>query len=374
MMSLTWLKVKVRNLINPLLYSFFVTPIEKSKSFVKERSITDEKLVSIKSKSFLDYLPKKLFDGDQGKFKSKRISAFYLHNVFLDVRSGFLYDRNGLLLLESGKNRSRILANGKLFLFKRNYSLKAGNWSSIQTGFKNNWYHLWIESLYRLVLLNKLSSPLKVFLCNENQEITRILNKPSFSNFEFFGESREPFIKIENFVFVPFLYDSWNIPLLDVRLFSEFDNLFLSGLESRSEKWSAFKKVYISRNRSLKRKCQNEDQLVRFLKKQGVSSVNLEDLSLMDQIALFHQVEFVVGVHGAGLVNIIFSKSCVVLEICSLAITPVYFFLAESLDHRYFYYLPAGASFRSPEERFYRDEDVSVDIEEFSKVFLKATT
>ena len=66
-------------------------------------------------------------------------------------------------------------------------------------------------------------------------------------------------------------------------------------------------KIYI--NRRQKRRLKNEDEVQEFLKSQGFAIINLEDLTLDNQIALFSQAEFIIGFHGAGLCNLVFTTS-----------------------------------------------------------------
>lgn len=65
------------------------------------------------------------------------------------------------------------------------------------------------------------------------------------------------------------------------------------------------KKIYI--NRRNKRRLVNEEEVQEVLKENGFNIINLEDLSLDNQVALFNQAVFIMGFHGAGLCNLVFS-------------------------------------------------------------------
>ncbi|MBS0656271.1 MAG: glycosyltransferase family 61 protein [Verrucomicrobia bacterium] len=68
------------------------------------------------------------------------------------------------------------------------------------------------------------------------------------------------------------------------------------------------KRIYISRSKAQYRRISNESELIECLDKRGFAVLHLEDLSIYDQAALFHNADTVVGPHGAGFTNLIFCK------------------------------------------------------------------
>jgi capsular polysaccharide biosynthesis protein len=61
-------------------------------------------------------------------------------------------------------------------------------------------------------------------------------------------------------------------------------------------------------------------------------------MSIEEQIDLFYDAEYVIGTHGAGLTNIIFSCQIKVLELFNSEICQThYYYLAKSLGHTYGY-------------------------------------
>ncbi len=67
------------------------------------------------------------------------------------------------------------------------------------------------------------------------------------------------------------------------------------------------KRIYISRAKAGWRKVLNEDELMGMLARHGFQRYFLEDLSVRQQIQLFQQAEMIVGPHGAGLANVVFT-------------------------------------------------------------------
>ena len=76
------------------------------------------------------------------------------------------------------------------------------------------------------------------------------------------------------------------------------------------------KRIFISRKLAARRKLVNEYELLDVLKPYGFVSYDLERLSWPEQVALFRNAEAIVGMHGAGLTNMIYAQSaCLVVEL-----------------------------------------------------------
>ncbi len=98
----------------------------------------------------------------------------------------------------------------------------------------------------------------------------------------------------------------------------------------------AKRRIYISRSAAMVRRVVNEQEVVRVLEAYGFECIHAERLSFEMQVRLFHSAEFIVGVHGAGLTNILWSGQAKVLEIFPAGkFKPLYFFLAASLGQNY---------------------------------------
>jgi Glycosyltransferase 61 len=68
------------------------------------------------------------------------------------------------------------------------------------------------------------------------------------------------------------------------------------------------RRVYVSRRLASARRVLNEEQVVETVRSFGFETVCLEELPLLEQIRLFREAEAVIGPHGAGLANIVFSQ------------------------------------------------------------------
>ena len=74
-------------------------------------------------------------------------------------------------------------------------------------------------------------------------------------------------------------------------------------------------KIYIQRKHPACRRVLNETDLYPFLEKEGFEIVDLDGLSVQDQISLFHFAKIVISPHGAGLINVLFPQDLKVIEL-----------------------------------------------------------
>jgi hypothetical protein len=95
-------------------------------------------------------------------------------------------------------------------------------------------------------------------------------------------------------------------------------------------------KIFISRFKATGRRIINEDEVMEVLQPLGFVKCVLEDMSFIDQVKLFSTAEMVIAPHGAGLTNIIFSPTnLMVVELFNSWYTPCYFALSAALNFRY---------------------------------------
>lgn len=98
-------------------------------------------------------------------------------------------------------------------------------------------------------------------------------------------------------------------------------------------------RIFISREDADSRRLVNRDELQTELSKLGFESYKLTEYSVADQIKLFSKADCVVGTHGAGLSNIIYSQNVKLLEIIPEDFYWHDFYcICEQLGHGYDYY------------------------------------
>jgi len=109
--------------------------------------------------------------------------------------------------------------------------------------------------------------------------------------------------------------------------------------------------LLITRRNATQRRILNEDELLRRFPR--LQAVAMEELSFAEQVALFARARTVVAVHGAGLTNLLFARSAVVIEL--------YPQVREEKDSSYFFQLTDALGLRH--HLFtYRPEDAHQDV------------
>lgn len=106
---------------------------------------------------------------------------------------------------------------------------------------------------------------------------------------------------------------------------------FLSLLEDKHYNFS--KKVFISRKDSNLRIAKNEDEVFSFFEQYGFTRYCLSQLPYLEQVALFHNADIIVGAQGSGLLNILYCKKDVtVIEIFQTMFNPDLYYLLQTLQ------------------------------------------
>ncbi|MBC8095040.1 MAG: glycosyltransferase family 61 protein [Akkermansiaceae bacterium] len=125
-------------------------------------------------------------------------------------------------------------------------------------------------------------------------------------------------------------------------------------------------RFYVSRADARHRRLVNEEQVVEHLSALGFRPVWLERMSFAEQIALFRNAEAIIGVHGAGLANLVFcNPGTKVLEIFTPGPKPqMYAHISELLGLDYSALIPASAQSNAAQGK---GRDVKVTLQELDE-------
>lgn len=116
-------------------------------------------------------------------------------------------------------------------------------------------------------------------------------------------------LKVDQLLFTPNYGKLYNLPLWAIEWLRERFSSYMQATGGKR------RRIYISRRKAATRRVQNEDIVLQMLSTYGFEEILLEDMNLADQIALFSQAEIVVGPHGAGFSNMVFSNSATLIDI-----------------------------------------------------------
>lgn len=94
-------------------------------------------------------------------------------------------------------------------------------------------------------------------------------------------------------------------------------------------------RILICREDAGTRRITNREEVEEALSEQGFESYVLGELSYGEQVRLFSGAEFVVGAHGAGMINSIYATDAGVLELYGDHFLPANYELAQGLGNRY---------------------------------------
>ena len=109
--------------------------------------------------------------------------------------------------------------------------------------------------------------------------------------------------------------------------------------------------VHVSRRTARRRRLANEDEIRRALEERGVESVDAEELTFAEQVSLASRTEVLIGVHGAGLANMLFmSEGSHVIELAHPGYpSPAFYALAAALGLHYWLVWGEPCESRGPE-------------------------
>jgi capsular polysaccharide biosynthesis protein len=143
-----------------------------------------------------------------------------------------------------------------------------------------------------------------------------------------------------------------------------YNRLLINKLRERflgPEKKSAHRKIYMSREKALRRKVENEAEVQAVMASFGIEIHYFEEYPFKEQVKIMNESKVLIGLHGAGLTNMLFMPAGgSVLELRNREDdhNNCFYSLASELDHRYYYMLNQG------DREDTHTVEVKVDIEE----------
>jgi len=198
-----------------------------------------------------------------------------------------------------------------------------------------NYYHWWIDEIPRLQALCRLEPPPVVTIPSTYPEqlVGLIQNLIPKSVKTRLADHRNEWVHARRFLYLPPVTEDYCGYMPDGFLRNLRENVVNEVAPNR--RGAPDRRYYVSRASSQKRRVLNEQEVVRCLKQYGFDAIQAGEFSFKEQVRRFGRAEWIVGAHGAGLTNMIFSPSCSVVELFPGAPFTHYRWLSESLGHDY---------------------------------------
>ncbi|GHB95340.1 glycosyltransferase family 61 protein [Cerasicoccus arenae] len=339
--------------------------------------------------TMLPWLPRNVDDEHRGIYQSyferplPQMELKTLHNVLVSS-TGIIYKRFQPLLEshpfyfqpdhDEMKNVTALYADHRLRRWARDfllYKLERVNnevyWCT--DTYSIGFYHWLVEALPRIYLASLLQEKPHIYLPGCLQPLSFVHESLNFFpdvRFDMMKPASRSKFKKMRWVSQMGSGYQFNPPLMKALR----DHLIQQAGIKRNPKKRT--RLFISRKKAPKRKIINEDEVESALKPLGFQTVYFEDYSLLEQMKLCANAELFVGIHGAGLSNMLFlPPDAKVLEIQKLNDWASCFFrLAHSLDLDYYYtYCPHFP----PEEVSELKADLVVDVDQLLTVISSMT-
>tara|TARA_B100000029_G_scaffold485842_1_gene539569 strand:- start:4730 stop:5851 length:1122 start_codon:yes stop_codon:yes gene_type:complete len=306
------IKKFLQNIFKKISYYIFLKIYGRIEKSIKSNS---DKRIFIADANFEGELKYKVYKIDRGRLYTDRIqdAAVILDNKIIEGPS-----------FQLRKNNNSIIADNVVFEKGTPRIIKKldGTVLSLLTGGggNENYWHWLYDVLPRLEICNKeiklekidyflLPSLKKKFQIDTLKQLN-IYNKKILSSEEFRHISTKELIVTDH----PYMRtnnaheDSQNIPKW---ITDWLKKKFLIDAEKNEKKYP--KNIYIDRNGSNSknesfRSVINEDEIKNYLIKKNFQLIRLHEMDFLDQVQIFNNAEYIIGLHGAGFANLSFCK------------------------------------------------------------------
>tara|TARA_B110000211_G_C14070483_1_gene549735 strand:- start:1266 stop:2336 length:1071 start_codon:yes stop_codon:yes gene_type:complete len=305
-------------------------------------------------------------------------AKYFLHEAVTKIPKTSLLEGEKLIITSEGiliKN-SKIVKesfSGKKFDSKNYVSnlywsknikkINEKNIVSLFTVWSDNYYHWFTECIPKIILFSTshdVSKYVFIFPINHDKPFIKSTLKILDISYQFFTENE--FVVCDKIKFITLTAPIGNFRPKIQRDLSDILKNKIS-IENNTPK----KKVYISRSNASKRFITNEKELLPILKKYNYQIVHLEKLSLEEQIKLIHDTYILIGLHGAGLTNMMFLQpqtKVIEIRLEGDIHMNLFYSLAQSLKVNYYYLLAKGDS------KDIHECNIHVNVSEFEELLI----
>jgi capsular polysaccharide biosynthesis protein len=256
------------------------------------------------TRSVQERVPNALSAPDPGKRHT--VSVAVIEHGHLATQSGVVMSREGAIVRQSlfDIEHERRIAAAKPRL--KRATPVGGTCASLATLWSDNFFHWMMDALPRIATIERAGIPIDRFIVPEKLQP---FQRESLAALRIDGDRLQPFtgehVVVERLV--------WASPPGPIGQ-PVADNVnFLRDRLGPQDRPAGDKLVYLRRRGS--RRARNEPEVEAVLRARGFHSIDPAALPLTQQIATLAEASLVVGCHGAGFVNAVFSEWLTGLEL-----------------------------------------------------------
>ena len=341
---------------------------------MKKQEIIEAQLIKRKPAKNVTQKDSSLFEHELEKNISNvyvlELSTVYLLNGYLlDLKNLKNFRTYNLYTHTYSVTKKRNLLNiGKIILSNLSLKTKEIKNAVLATDSWSEGYFHWLTDVAPRILVAQKSkkyqkdTELLISKKLEDYDFVQVTAKKINQKLFFYEESQV--YKIKTLILPSHVAESGNY---NRKLMQKIRELFTKKLDRKLNQ-VAGRKIYISRQKSRYRKINNENEVQNLLKKYDYEIHYFEEYGFEKQIELMQETVSLVGLHGAGLTNMLFmNPKTNVLEIRNQEDkhNNCYFSLASDLDINYYYLLSKGDSSET------HAVNIDVDINELEQIILK---
>jgi capsular polysaccharide biosynthesis protein len=228
------------------------------------------------------------------------------------------------------KNIIKVGLNFLKLRFKPISILDSGVW--IINNKSENYFHWMTESLSRVLSFQRLNKKSTVLLSEQFNDYEFVSKTLDILDIDYKIYSNENLVKVRKLFLTTHTATAGNY---NSEIILEIQNKL-----NKNTKSNKGKRIWLSRRFSDRRFLSNEEELTSVLDKYNIEVIYPENMSYFEQIEIYRKVEFIGGVHGAAMVNMLYMEmggKVLELRYKNDSHNNCYYSLSVSLKHKYFY-------------------------------------
>ena len=321
------------------LLKYFTHKIFKTTVFVSKENILDDCIFYKQEFPFIKYQTTEFAPAINALFNKWAFSG-ELEYLVLYNKKGMIEPQYGWFVNSSNEIIQKSLPYGETFitpipnyiLYIRRKIIKIDKAVSIRYNWFNYW-HFFNDVIGQLYLLdiNNFDKDIPIVLPKEALKLSYV---KYFFDTEYAKKWNWIFQDNETFIEVKAIYFCKSTPNIKAQ-FIYGASIFKQGIHVTD---ILNKKIFVTRMQNRGRTILNINLINDLLHKYKFEIIDCDNLSTAQQICIFSSADIIVGIHGAGLTNMIFRYpyKCTLIEIFPPDMTPThYYWLAKELGYDY---------------------------------------